>query len=780
MLTIFADKRVIIVSILLVILLGVFWGTSRYPALNEKSLSDVHINSGLSFNTAIDLTHITSIPLRITYGSINWLNTNKEGMTFGVLLAVLALAILQIIKPTLIQGKFKRSVLGTFIGFPLGVCTNCASPLLKGMYASGMGAQIPLAILFSSPTLNVIALTLLFTFFPLQVALVKVLLTLLLILVILPLSMYLFSETEGNENFKENITESKLDTKKITWYEATTSTGLILYKSLFQVAKIAVPLMVLASILGVTIVELVPMDFFLQLNPTFTSLLLTSIVSTLLPVPMLFDIFAADTLSTAGLPVAFTGTLLFSLGIYSLYATSIIWSTVSRRVALYFLVLIILMGVAAGYITQYTITLNLFGSTSSPSIYRFGLDSVNLNTSEEADVYFKQKKHANRNISNNSGFTRIEGPEIGLSRIFDHGANKRYVEENGIVANDFNRDGWTDVAMLYEEGVAIYINNLGKYFRKIEIPAKGHCGNAPFFIASADIDNDGWVDIFIDTGCNESYFLLNKKGTFNNSVTLHTPPANGAVMSITFGDIDKNGLLDWFLGILQTATENGGFTNRIIMNYGSDRMRTVEKVSKPPVFGTVVSLASILSDIDNDRDLDLIVGNDFKTPDYYYLNTGTSMEEVFSNEGLIPVSALDTMSIDSADIDNDGLVDLFFTGNMRNNRLYKNMGDFKFKDITKSANVTASKGSWSTGASFIDINADGYQDIYVCRSFDSGIRGIQRNQLYINNGDLTFTEQAKEYGLNKTANSIKGREKNIIIIYNRSINCTYISCNSKL
>ncbi|MBL4708288.1 MAG: VCBS repeat-containing protein [Flavobacteriales bacterium] len=100
-----------------------------------------------------------------------------------------------------------------------------------------------------------------------------------------------------------------------------------------------------------------------------------------------------------------------------------------------------------------------------------------------------------------------------------------------------------------------------------------------------------------------------------------------------------------------------------------------------------------------------------------------------------------------ADIDNDGLVDLFFTGNMRNNRLYKNMGDFKFKDITKSANVTASKGSWSTGASFIDINADGYQDIYVCRSFDSGIRGIQRNQLYINNGDLTFTEQAKEYGL---------------------------------
>lgn len=98
------------------------------------------------------------------------------------------------------------------------------------------------------------------------------------------------------------------------------------------------------------------------------------------------------------------------------------------------------------------------------------------------------------------------------------------------------------------------------------------------------------------------------------------------------------------------------------------------------------------------------------------------------------------------DIDNDGLEDLFFSGNMTDNRLYRNLGDFKFEDITNQAN-TAAKGTWSTGASFVDINADGYQDLYVCRSFDGGNEDIQRNLLYINNGNLTFTESAKTYGL---------------------------------
>ncbi len=97
------------------------------------------------------------------------------------------------------------------------------------------------------------------------------------------------------------------------------------------------------------------------------------------------------------------------------------------------------------------------------------------------------------------------------------------------------------------------------------------------------------------------------------------------------------------------------------------------------------------------------------------------------------------------DINNDGLADIFFCGNLVDNKLYLNKRGFQFEDITDLAGV-ASENIWSTGVSFADVNSDGWLDIYVCKSGRPG--GEKRyNELFINNGDLTFTEQAKEYGL---------------------------------
>jgi hypothetical protein len=99
------------------------------------------------------------------------------------------------------------------------------------------------------------------------------------------------------------------------------------------------------------------------------------------------------------------------------------------------------------------------------------------------------------------------------------------------------------------------------------------------------------------------------------------------------------------------------------------------------------------------------------------------------------------------DINNDGLSDVYFTANMGENKLFLNKGDWNFEDITAAAGV-GSANKWSTGVVMVDINSDGYLDIYVCNA--GFIKGQdQRNELYINNKDLTFTEKAAEYGLDE-------------------------------
>ncbi|TYA84175.1 VCBS repeat-containing protein [Seonamhaeicola marinus] len=128
--------------------------------------------------------------------------------------------------------------------------------------------------------------------------------------------------------------------------------------------------------------------------------------------------------------------------------------------------------------------------------------------------------------------------------------------------------------------------------------------------------------------------------------------------------------------------------------------------------------------------------------------TETSLENHIVNENFVTGAG-----VAIGDINNDGLPDIYFSGNQVEDKLYLNKGDLIFEDISKSSGI-ASFNSWSTGVTFADVNADGYQDIYVCK-VSMNAKQTGENLLFLNNGDLTFTESAKTFRINDAGNSVQ-------------------------
>lgn len=100
------------------------------------------------------------------------------------------------------------------------------------------------------------------------------------------------------------------------------------------------------------------------------------------------------------------------------------------------------------------------------------------------------------------------------------------------------------------------------------------------------------------------------------------------------------------------------------------------------------------------------------------------------------------------DINNDGLTDIYFTGNQVSDKLYLNKGEMVFEDITSSALPENFNEGWHTGVNMVDVNGDGWVDIYVARSGNPEDKTLLQNLLFINNGDNTFSEKGEEYGVN--------------------------------
>jgi len=329
-----ANKRLVVALFFAVIIAVVFWSQSRVPALNEKAQMGLRTNvSSIAFDILLPVADDQPVVERVARSTVNWLYTNWKGMTFGLLFAAAALTILGSIKQRSFKASWLNTLSGMFLGAPLGVCVNCATPIAQGMYAAGARLETALATLISSPTLNPIVLGMMFTLLPWEMALSNVL-TVLLLLSGIPLLVHRFADSfaasppaSGNVSRSPGIRQPPLSTH-FDGNEQYFAALLAVIKSysgnLFYILRLAVPLMLLAGVLGALVIELAPFDQLSRFSPGPLVLLATAIVATFLPVPMAFNVVVVMALLAKGMDPGIAAVLLFALSAFSVYPATII------------------------------------------------------------------------------------------------------------------------------------------------------------------------------------------------------------------------------------------------------------------------------------------------------------------------------------------------------------------------------------------------------------------------------------------------------------------------
>lgn len=330
-------KRFIVLSLLCLGLFSYFAIESRYPALNQKAL----MGARTSFSSiAFDQVYIVKLNdpffVKLTKNFGNWWMTNLKGMTFGVLFASLIFALLETLSLKYVKNKWAQSALGGILGAPLGVCANCAAPIGQGLYEGKAPAPLALSLQASSPSFNIVVLTMMFSLLPFHFGLYKVAITLFLIFAVIPWI------SGGLESESETVSDIAFPKESIA--SAIKGTFLLILKSLKTIILKTLPFMVLGGMIGVFLMEVLPEDIFKSNSWSLGYLALISLVGTLLPVPIAFDVILVTVLSMTNLSSAYLMALLLTLGPTSVYPLSMIAAHISKRVAIRFMLSVWILG----------------------------------------------------------------------------------------------------------------------------------------------------------------------------------------------------------------------------------------------------------------------------------------------------------------------------------------------------------------------------------------------------------------------------------------------------
>jgi uncharacterized membrane protein YraQ (UPF0718 family) len=334
------------IMVVLVLALGIgsyFWIDSRYPALLKKLHTGTAIKTSgvLSFDAKLPVTPQMPVATRVGRTTVNWLWTNRIGMTFGLCFGAALLTLLPLLPRKRFRSAAANTALGAVTGVPLGVCANCAAPIGQSLFQGGASSSTVLATMISSPMLNVVVLTMAFALFPPGIALVRLAVP----LALLALVPWLAGNTQAAAG-------ASCEVPSAGWLVPTTVTLKQYLKNLARLAATTIPFMILAALLGALVAEAIPA----QDIPTKVSLLgilLVALAGTFLPVPMAFDVAAAFILMSRGVPMPYVVTLLCTLGAFSIYSVLIVGRSMSWRTALRVFGAVAAVGVLAGVATAF-------------------------------------------------------------------------------------------------------------------------------------------------------------------------------------------------------------------------------------------------------------------------------------------------------------------------------------------------------------------------------------------------------------------------------------------
>ena len=195
----------------------------------------------------------------------------------------------------------------------------------------------------------------LFSIFPLYLVVIKIALTVGFITIVMPLLCRWAFPNERLQTYDDTVCAlppPALPPQDESWLRAIIGVIPSLLGNLFYVVVRTVPLMLLAGFLGAVVANTVPLTNLVNMEMSLLLLIGVAVVGIFLPVPVAFDVVVVAVLITAGAPMAYSMTLLFTLGIFSIYPFFIVWTSISRRVAIVLTLVLIALGVCAGLIAR--------------------------------------------------------------------------------------------------------------------------------------------------------------------------------------------------------------------------------------------------------------------------------------------------------------------------------------------------------------------------------------------------------------------------------------------